>query len=67
MRVAAARSKPVAQFTINGELVKKWPSAVEAHRQIGVDARGIGRVCKNERATAGGFVWKFVIDLQGGM
>lgn len=62
-RVAAAKSKPVAQFTVSGELVRNWPNAVEAHRQTGIDKSHISLVCRNVRKTAGGFVWKFIIDL----
>jgi len=31
-RVAAAQSKAVAQLTLDGKLVAKWPSTMEAHR-----------------------------------
>lgn len=62
-RVAAAKSKPVAQFTVNGDFVRIWPSAVEACRHTGIDKSNISLVCRNVRETAGGFVWKFIIDL----
>ena len=62
-RIALSKSKPVGQFTIDGELVRKWPSAAEAHRQTGIDNTHISLVCRNVRATAGGYVWKFIIDL----
>lgn len=62
-RVAAVKSKPVAQFTVSGEFVRSWPSAVEAYRHTGIDKSHISLVCRNVRETAGGFVWKFIIDL----
>lgn len=61
-RVAAAKSKPIAQFTVNGEFIRNWPSAVEAYRQTGIDKAHISLVCRNVRKTAGGYIWKFSID-----
>ena len=61
-RLAVAKSKPVAQFTVNGEFVRNWPSAVEAHRHTGIDKSHISLACRNERRTAGGYKWEFIIE-----
>lgn len=50
-------SKPVLQFSKNGSFIKEFPSLVEATRQTG--CIHIGKVCKNKRKTAGGFIWKY--------
>lgn len=50
-------SKPILQFAKSGELVKEWPSAREAGRQL-----GISHICtclKGKIKSAGGFVWRY--------
>jgi hypothetical protein len=54
-------SKPVIQYTKDGEFVKKWATARDAERDGIALASNIQKVC-NERPhchTAGGFVWKW--------
>ena len=59
-RVAKARSKPVGQWTKDGELVKIWPSTQEAERQAGFNHGNISEVANGNRKTAHGFIWKYV-------
>lgn len=59
-RSAKKRSKPVGQFTLDGELLKTWTSTMEAYRQGGFSYGNIGAVARGERKTAYGFVWKYV-------
>lgn len=54
-------SKPVVQKDLNGNIIKIYPSAKEAHRQTGIHASNIS-ACRNkykEHKTAGGFIWDF--------
>lgn len=54
-------SKPVLQFTKEGEFVKRWANAGDAER-AGVALRcNISKCCKGYASckTAGGYVWKF--------
>jgi len=53
-------SKPVRQLDISGREIKCYPSAQEADRQTGIDARGISSVLRKKRKTAGGFRWEYV-------
>lgn len=53
-----ARSKQVAQLTLNGTLVKIWPSIAEACRH-GFSIANICKVCKGERHSHKGFIWKY--------
>lgn len=62
-RNALAHNKAVTQISLNGEIVHHWSSAAEAKRQTGIDASHISLVCRNIRETAGGFIWKFTVDL----
>ena len=58
--IAKALSKPVGQYTCDGELVKIWPSAIEVQRQAGFSQGNISQVAKGNRKTAYGFIWKYV-------
>ena len=55
-----ARSKPVIQYTKDGELVKVWSSTYEVERQRGFSHNSISLVARGIRKTCGGFVWKYV-------
>ena len=41
-----------------GKFIKEHPSIREAERQTGVATANIRKVLRNERNSAGGFVWK---------
>lgn len=53
------RSLPILQFTKDGELVKEWPSAREAERQLGIPHSNIYACLKGHYKSAGGFVWRY--------
>lgn len=54
-------SKPILQFTKQGEFVAEYPSIREAVRQTGIIRQNISSCCNNKRnyKSAGGYVWKF--------
>lgn len=52
-------SKPVLQFTLNGQFVAEYPSIIEAYRQIGIYQQSISECCKGKRKSAGGYIWRF--------
>ena len=52
-------SKPVHQYTIDGQYLKTFPSAAEAERQTGVNYSQISGCCHKTRKQAGGFQWSF--------
>ena len=58
--VAKALSKPVGQYTRDGELVKIWPSAIEVQRQAGFSQGNVSKVANGKRKQAYGFIWKYV-------
>lgn len=60
-RARKALSRPVEQYTKDGELVGSYESAVHASRETGVLRRNICACCRGEygNKTAGGYVWKF--------
>lgn len=56
------RGNPIAQYTIDGELVGVYKSAYEATRQTGLSFNNISH-CLNGRArTAYGYIWKRVSE-----
>lgn len=55
-------SKPVAQYTKDGKLIKTWQSASEAGRQLGLSQGDISTVARGECNTYKGFIWKYIED-----
>jgi len=53
------RSKPVAQLSVHGELIKVHSGQNEAARITGVDQSMIWHCCKGKLKTAGGYKWKY--------
>ena len=59
-RIAKTQSKPVGQYTLDGELVKIWQSTSDVQRQLGFSQAHISKVARGKRKTAYGYVWKYV-------
>lgn len=53
------RSIPVLQYTLNGELIKKWKSAREACMELGLYPSNISKCCKGILKQTGGYKWKY--------
>lgn len=54
-------SKPIMQMTMDGEVVKEFPSINEARRQ-GYDAKSVIGVCRGTRKQHKGYLWKYKGD-----
>lgn len=52
-------SKQVAQYTLDGELVKIWESARECERN-GFNQGSVSACCRGERNTHKGYIWKYL-------
>lgn len=52
-------SKPVLQFTKDGELLTEYFGAREAAKQTGICPSSIIECCNGKRKSAGGFIWKY--------
>lgn len=54
-------SKPVLQYTLDGQLVKQYPSIKEACRQTGIKHPNLSACCLHKPGfkTAGGYSWEF--------
>ena len=58
-RSAKNRSKSVGQYTLDGELVKIWPSIAKVERRAGFDHSAISKVANDKRKTTYDFRWKY--------
>lgn len=56
----AATSKSVAQFTVDGEYIRTFPSTMEVERQLGIAHTNVSACCKGKVKTAGHYKWKYV-------
>lgn len=52
-------SKPILQFTKEGELVKIWNCARDIERELGCSNADISKCCKGNRKTVYGFIWRY--------
>jgi len=57
-RCAEAHHRPVAQYSINGDLIAVYESRKEATQKTGVAGSGISLVIRGKNRTAGGFIWR---------
>ena len=55
----ATKSKPVIQYTMDGEFVKEWPSAREAARALGYSQSNISNCCIGKHKQAYGYIWRY--------
>ena len=60
VRMAIAKSRPIAQYTLNGKLLKVWPSAKEVGSQTGFSRGNICKAAKGRYKQAYGYIWKYV-------
>lgn len=61
---ALTRNTPVLQFDTNGKFIKMRTSIKEAASALGIKYQGISRVCRGERKSSGGYVWKYLIEFK---
>lgn len=52
-------SKPIVQYTLDGEFVAEYPSAMEAERQTGMFNSYINACLRGRKEKAYNFVWKY--------
>ncbi|MFI5139383.1 MAG: NUMOD4 domain-containing protein [Sphingobacteriales bacterium] len=57
-----SNSKPVGQYDMEGNLIKRYPSVREASRQLQLDDKTIIQVAKGLYKQWNGFVWKYLQD-----
>lgn len=50
-------AKPVLQYDINNNLIKEWPSIIDAEQTLHLFQ--ISECCKFKRRSCGGFIWRY--------
>lgn len=59
MKISRSKSIPVARYSSDGVLLEVYFNARMAAAMTGADTSNISKVCKNQRHTAAGSVWKY--------
>ena len=54
-------SKPVLQYSLQGDFIAEFPSTMEAERFINKRGSHISCCCREARKTAYGYIWKYKI------
>lgn len=56
------RKKPVLQYDLDGNLIKRWDSATDINKELGIDFRQISAACHGQKKVVNGFAWRFEGD-----
>ena len=59
-RMSVVNKKRVAQYTLDGKLVKTFDSLIDAYRATGIWAQNIGRVCRGLSESTHGYKWSYI-------
>ena len=60
LRSSRAKKKKVKQLDIEGNLVRFWDSATDAHKEAGFSFSSISACCRGKQLTHRGYKWEFV-------
>ena len=52
-------TQPIVQYDLTGNLIKEWGSISDAAEVLHLSGSHISSVCKGERKTTGGFIWRY--------
>lgn len=52
--------KPVAQYDLDGNLIKQWDSTMQVARELGFNQQHVGACCRGVRKTHKGFKWAYL-------
>jgi hypothetical protein len=58
-KISNILSKPILQYDLEGNFIREWQSMKEASISLNICSPLISKVCRNEKQTAGGYIWKF--------
>lgn len=53
------KKNKVEQYTLKGEYLQTWDSAIYAAKQLNIKHLGIGSCCRGDVLTHKGFIWKY--------
>lgn len=52
-------SKPIIQFTKDGEFIRKWDCIKDVERELNFSGGYVGNCCKGKYKTAYNFIWRY--------
>jgi group I intron endonuclease len=55
--------KPINQFALDGNFIKKWVSAAQIERVLGYYAENISACCLKKQNSSNNYIWRFEDDL----
>lgn len=58
------KSISIIQLTLDGKFIRKWGSACEVQRELGIYQGNVTKCCRGKRNVAGGYKWKYASDFQ---
>lgn len=59
MGADSSRARPIAQYKLDGNLIKVWNCIADASHQLNVSASAISSACKGKNKTAGGYQFRY--------
>jgi len=60
-KAALATKKPVDQYDLQGNFIKRWDGKKDAAKALGLNHVCIGMCCNGKLNKSGGFIWKYAI------
>ncbi len=60
----AYHGRPIDQYSRDGVFIRRWPSLVDATKECKIYEQGIWKCCSGRNKTAGGWIWKYAIELE---
>ena len=54
--------KDIIQYSLQGEYIKKWSSAIEIKKEFGCDTSSIYSCCNRKNKTSYGYIWRYSND-----
>lgn len=61
-KIGAANSKPIIQLDLNGNIIKRYSSGMQAQRETGFSNGWIGDCLRGRKKTYKGYIWKYDTD-----
>lgn len=56
------QTKPVNQYSLDKKLIKTWDSVTDIERVLKINHSSISAVCRRERITSYGYIWRYTND-----
>ena len=58
-KISKALKIPIIQYSLMGEMIKEWDSTKSASKELSIHNTDISQNLRQERKSAGGFIWRY--------